>query len=193
MTTFSGPPPETEAGIGALTLGGFLTEVAGRHRDREALAFHQAGGNVVRWTYGELESEARRVARALLAAGVVKGSRVALLMGNRPEWVALAYGVAMVGAVLVPLNTYFEPPELEYVLRHSDTSLLLLQEELAGHRYREQLASLCPTAPSPRLPFLLRAVCLGTEEWEEFIAGGESVSDELLDTLRALLKRFGVA
>ena len=180
MTSFSGPPPETETGIGALTLGGFLTEVAGRHRDREALVLHE-GGDVVRWTYGELESAARRVARALLAAGVVKGARVALLMGNRPEWVACAYGVAMAGGVLVPLNTYFEPPELEYVLRHSDTSLLLLQDELAGHRYREQLGSLCPTLPSPRLPFLRRAVCFGSDEWDAFLAGAQTVPDDLLD------------
>ena len=48
MTTFRGPPPETEAGIGSLTLGGFLLEVAQRYPDREALVFHAPDGGTVR-------------------------------------------------------------------------------------------------------------------------------------------------
>ena len=40
MTTFRGPPLSSEPGIGSLTLGGFLREVATRHADREAIAFH---------------------------------------------------------------------------------------------------------------------------------------------------------
>ena len=75
---------ETEAGIGALTLGGFLGEVTERHAEREALVFHDPEGPVVRWTYARLGDEARRIARSLVAVGAGKGTRVALLMGNRP-------------------------------------------------------------------------------------------------------------
>ena len=82
---------------------------------------------MVRWIYEELEGAARRFAKALAAAGVGKGTRVALLMGNRPEWVEAAFGVAMAGAVLVPVNTLFEPPEIEHVLRHSDCAVLIYQ------------------------------------------------------------------
>src|SRR5438094_5151035 len=139
MDRFSGPPPETEPGIGALTLGGLLAETAGRHRERQAIAFEGRA-----WTYGDLEAEARRVARALLAAGARKGTRVAVLMGNRPEWVAAAFGVALSGGVLVPVNTWFEPPELDYVIRHSDAAVLLVQSQLVGRRYLDQLGELCP-------------------------------------------------
>jgi acyl-CoA synthetase (AMP-forming)/AMP-acid ligase II len=195
MTTFRGPPAETEEGMGALTLSGFLREVTRRYPEREALAFHGPDG-VVRWTYRDLEREARRVARAVLGAGAGKDARVAILMGNRPEWVAALYGVALAGAVAVPLNTYFEPPELHYVLRHSDAALLLTQTRLLGHRYVEQLATLCPELEtavpgrlrSPRFPYLRRLVAVGlaegrgaAEPWEAFLGSGDDVLEDLLD------------
>ena len=200
MTTFRGPPAETEAGMGALTLSGFLLEVTRRYPEREALVFHEPAGDVVRWTYRDLERETRRVARGVLAAGAGKDSRVAILMGNRPEWVAALYGVALAGAVAVPLNTYFEPPELDYVLRHSDAELLLTQTRLLAHAYVDQLASLCPELAdavpgalrSPRFPYLRRVVALGQEDafgaaepWEEFLRLGDGVADDVLDAAAA--------
>jgi fatty-acyl-CoA synthase len=196
MTTFRGPPADTEDGMGALTLSGFLLEVTRRYPEREALVFHEPGGVVVRWTYRDLEREARRVARAVLGARVGKDGRVAILMGNRPEWVAALYGVALAGAVAVPLNTYFEPPELDYVLRHSDAELLLTQTRLVGHTYVDQLASLCPELAdalpgqlrSPRFSHLRRVAALGLEDafgaaepWEQFLRLGDAVTDDVLD------------
>jgi len=182
VTTFRGPPLSSEPGIGSLTLGGFLREVATRHADREAIAFHPDGitGPVLRWSYAGLADDAARIAKALLAAGVGKGTRVALLMGNRPEWVAAAYGVALAGAVLVPLNTWYEAPELAYVLRHSDAALLLVQRRLLTHDYLERLAP----AGGPELPFLRRVVCLG-DEWDELLAAGDDVTDARLDAAAA--------
>ena len=195
MTTFRGPPPETEEGMGALTLSGFLLEVTRRYPDREAVVFHEPDGGEVRWSYGDLEREARRVARAVLGTGAGKDSRVGILMGNRPEWVAALYGVALAGAVAVPLNTYFEPPELDYVLRHSDAKLLLTQTRLLGHAYVDQLVDLCPELAvavpgelrSSRFPHLRRVVALGLDErrgavepWDEFTGLGDVVSEELL-------------
>jgi len=200
MTTFRGPPAETEEGMGALTLSGFLLEVTGRYPEREALVFHEPDGGVVRWTYADLEREARRVARAVLGAGTGKDARVGILMGNRPEWVAAVYGVALAGAVAVPLNTYFEPPELDYVLRHSDAQLLLTQTQLLSHAYLEQLADLCPelagAAPgelrSARFPHLRRVAALGlddrrgaAEPWPDFLRLGDGVADDVLDAAAA--------
>jgi fatty-acyl-CoA synthase len=196
VTTFRGPPSETEHGIGALTLGGFMLEVTRHHPAREALVFHGADGGAVQWSYADLEREARRVARALLAGGAGKDTRVAILMGNRPEWVAAAYGVALAGAVAVPLNTYFEPPELDHVLRHSDAQVLLTQYRLLGHAYVDQLAALCPelldAAPgslrSPRFPHLRRIAAVGldavrgaAEPWDTFLGAGDAVPDALVD------------
>src|SRR5947199_9256821 len=99
MTTFRGPPSETEEGMGALTLSGFLLEVVGRYPVREAVVFHEPDGGEVRWSYRDLEREARLVAHAVLRTGAGKDRRVGILMGNRPAWVASLSGVATTGAI----------------------------------------------------------------------------------------------
>jgi len=154
-------------------MGGLLTETTARHAGREALCFHD-GDAVVRWTYEELARRAHRFAQALVAAGVGKGTRVALLMGNRPEWVEAAFGVALAGGVLVPVNTLFEPPEIEHVLAHSDSAVLIYQERLAHHRYHEQVQSMLGD-----LPYLTTLACLGRDSYTEFLAAGDAVDDDV--------------
>jgi len=176
VATFAGPPPDTEPGIGPLTLGGLLEEACARHSSRQAVAFHEPGGAVLRWTYAELAAHSRRMAKALVAAGCDKGTRVALLMGNRPEWMVTAFGVALAGGVLVPVNTLFEPPEIAHVLTHSDSALLIHQRHLASHAYDEQIRAI-----EGDLPYLRRRVCLATSSYDEFLAAGDVVPDAVLD------------
>ncbi len=108
MTTWQGPPLEEVEGVGALTMGAFLEEVAQRFGPREAIVFDDplADGRTVRWSYEDLRAHARAVAKALIATGHGRGSHVAVLMGNRPEAVAAIFGAAMAGAVAVPLSTF---------------------------------------------------------------------------------------
>ncbi len=129
---------------------------------------------VVRWTYEELGARSLRFAKALAAAGVGKGTRVALLMGNRPEWVEAAFGVALAGAVLVPVNTLFEAPEIEHVLHHSDSAVLVYQERLASHRYHDQVQAMLPG-----LPYLTTLACLGTSSYDEFLRAGDAIDDDV--------------
>jgi fatty-acyl-CoA synthase len=172
-----------------LTFGRFLSDVAARHAERRAIHFE--GRDL---DYAGLEAEARRLARGLIGAGVVKGARVAVLMANRPEWIVSAFAVGMLGGVLVPVNTFASRDELEYILRHSDASLLLLQPTLLK---RDFLGDLCAAHPeiaagSPgrlrvtALPQLRRVVSLGparggVEPRSALLAQGEDVSDALLD------------
>jgi acyl-CoA synthetase (AMP-forming)/AMP-acid ligase II len=174
-----------------LTIGRLLEDVAARHGDRLALRFEGRD-----WSYRGLERDSRRLARALRAAGAAKGTRVAALFGNRPEFVQAFFAAGLLGAVLVPVNTFAAPDELDYVLRHGDVSLLLLQPELLKHRYLEGLlerhAELGRDAPGAlrcaALPQLRRVACLGldaargaVEGWDAFLARAEEVPDALLD------------
>ena len=187
--------PGAGPGAARLSVPGFLREVAARYASRVALRFPEEGREL---RFHELEGEARALARALIGAGVVKGARVALLMGNRPEWAVAWLAAGLVGAVLVPVNTFAPPGELDWILRHGDASLLLLQPSLAGHRYREELLARHPeiaaAAPGrircPALPQLRRVACLGTgstqggvESWAAFLAHGSDVSEALLDAV----------
>jgi len=179
---------DVPAGI-ALTFGGFVADIARMHSDRPALAFEGTT-----WTFAELEAEVRRVARALLAADIVKGDRVALLGGNRPEWIFASWAIGMVGGVVIPVSTFSGAEERDYILRHSDACLLIVQDALLKHRFAEAIAEEYPASASgerfARLPFLRRVVELNVrggggephfEPWSDFLASGESVSDELLD------------
>jgi fatty-acyl-CoA synthase len=188
VTTFWGPPLETDPDAAPLTLGGFLREAVVAHGPREAVVAYNPNGRLS-WTYANLEDAARAVARALIGAGLEPGERVALLMGNRPSWVASAFGVALAGGVLVPVNTYLEPKELAYVLAHSEASMLLMQKELAGHDYLETIAGLLEEED---LPALRGGACVGLEHarasidpWERFAERGNSTPLQELEVRAA--------
>src|SRR5207248_5244883 len=102
----------------------------------------------------------------LQGRGLTKGQRVAVLIANRPEWVVAAFGITMAGGVMVPLNTWFEPPELDFVLRHCDASLLLLQERFLHRSYADDLREVLP-----ELPYLRGVVTL--DQWDDFLASGD--------------------
>ena len=182
MTTWSGPPLDDVEGVGALTLGGLLEEVATRFAANEAVVFDDPlhGGATVRWTYADLLAEARRVGRALVALGVEPGERVGVLMGNRPEAVASIFGAALAGAVAVPLSTFAPAPELRHMLEAAEVRVALTQERLLARRFGDDLAALAPT-----LPHLHQIAVLGTPSWASFLAGADGVGDRVLDERRA--------
>jgi fatty-acyl-CoA synthase len=190
-----------------LTLGHFLTDIASTHADRIAIVFEGR-----ETTYRELETQARQLGRALIGAGVVKGARVAVLMANRLEWIVSAFATALVGGVLVPVNTFARDEERDYILRHSDASLLLLQPSLLGRDLLRELLESHPELETgtpgrlrcTALPQLRRVVCLaaekpgsgepvvdepgndetsrGVETWNALLDQGSDVSDALLDS-----------
>jgi acyl-CoA synthetase (AMP-forming)/AMP-acid ligase II len=176
--TFEGPPLAEVDGVGALTFGGFVDEVAGRHGDREAVVFDDplAGDATVRWSYVDLGQEVRRLARALLAAGIAPGDTVAIVMGNRPEAIAALLAAGAVGAVAAPMSTFAPPPELDHLLRTSEASLVLTQSRLLGRRFGDDIADLAGD-----LPALEQVVVLGEPSWPRFLAAGDDVADADLD------------
>lgn len=184
--------PRARVDRSRLTLGRFLEDAATAHAERIAIRFE--GQSL---TYRELELAARRCARGLIGAGVVKGARVALLMGNRSEWVVAAFAVARVGGVLVPVSTFATREEREHILRHSDASTLILQRSLLKHDYLEDLmAHPGVEAGAPgrlrveQLPQLRRVFCLGleasrggVESWGELFRHGADVSEGIADAV----------
>ena len=141
VTTFEGPPLGDLAD-GPATLGSFLDDVVARYSDREALVLDDAlrDGDTVRWTYDRLGTEARRIGRALVAAGVEPGDAVAIVMGNRPEAVAALFGAALAGAVAIPMSTFATAEDLSAMLRRSDAVAVLTQERLLARRFGDELS-----------------------------------------------------
>ena len=126
------------------TIGGILSRTAQRLPDKAALVFEDE-----RYTYGELDRLSGR-----LAAGL-RARRVALLSRNSAEWVVIHFAVAKAGATLIPLNFLLAPPEIEYVVRHSDAELLFYAPEF------EAVAKALPVA---------RAIAIGSDEYRGLFA-----------------------
>ena len=94
--------------------------------------------------YVDADAQSARLALGLLASGVGKGTRVGLLMPNGPDWVVAWLAVTRIGAVLVPLNTFYKPRELGWVMRHADVHTLLTAASFLSNDYLERLESYAP-------------------------------------------------
>ena len=97
------------------SVGDMFALTAAKYPDKTALVFQDE-----RFTYGELNARVNRLARALTAAGVRKGDKVAFLFMNSPEFVVTWLAVAKAGAVGVPLNYGLVPRELKYQIGQAD-------------------------------------------------------------------------
>ena len=118
LSLVSGIPLSEEVGLGPLTLGGYVKEVAARFGDREA-AVMRIGDQVERWSYNDLLARSMEVARALIACGVGKGTRVGVLATNRLEFLSGMFGATLAGGVATCLSTFSTPAELEFLLQSS--------------------------------------------------------------------------
>jgi fatty-acyl-CoA synthase len=199
--------PLAEDALGALTLGGFLREVCAANGPKEALVYHLPDGTVVRKTYAQVWDEAFTVARALVARGVTRETRVGLLVTNRPEWITGMFGIALSGGTCVALSTFAKGPELDYALRVAGVSTLIFERSILNRDFAAELVELCPDLAtargemqSPRLPLLRRAVCIGDtpqgafEGWNDFLKGPlaapelvEAIGAEIMPTDRGLI------
>ena len=83
-----------------------------------------------RWTHADLRRRARSLAHELVSTfGVRPGDRVAIAMRNLPEYVIAFWGIALNGAVVVPLNAWWTSEELDYALRDAGVTVLFADEE----------------------------------------------------------------
>ncbi len=122
-----------------------------------------------RVAYGEAAAASERLACGLLASGVGKGTHVALMMPNGPDWVIGWLAITRIGAVMVPLNTFYKPRELGYVLRHADVHTVLTVPRFLNNDYLERLEVAAPSLVgqkvdsifAPELPFLRNVVVWG--------------------------------
>ncbi len=77
-------------------------------------------------TWSEVNDQARRLASALLAQGLVKGDRVAILAKNCAQWFIADYATQLADLVSVPLYPLQTPESLQYVLTHSESKVLII-------------------------------------------------------------------
>jgi fatty-acyl-CoA synthase len=181
------------------TINAALQQAVASHGDAEAFIFPNG-----RLTFRELALRSDEAARAFLALGLQRGDRAAIWMAGYAEWAYAYFGLASIGAVMVPINTRYKPNELAYVLEKSGASALLFKEEIAGGK---DYAAMLRDLDHGTLPALRQVIGVssdhvavseaqgrpgigqgssfsardgGRRSWQEFLAAGSAISDSFL-------------
>ena len=115
-----------------LTTQDFLARGATVYPDRVAVVDEpeQPAGSVGELTFAEVQVRARAVAAGLDAMGVAAGERIAVVSQNSARMLDLFYGATGSGRIVVPINFRLGRDEVDYIVRHSEASLLLVDPEL---------------------------------------------------------------
>ena len=187
-----------------ITLGRLLRETAAKYPEQEALVCPGAG---TRQDYNELLQSCVAVAKGFMALGVKRGDTVAVWTTNIPEWVYLQFGLGMIGGILVTVNTNYKSHELEYILKQSDSTTLVIMEEYRDANFREITRSILPGLDgvepgrlnAENLPLLKNVVYIGDQEdipgmlsFRDVVDLGKTVGDDELAAREASLDHHDV-
>ncbi|MCP4977461.1 MAG: AMP-binding protein [Maribacter sp.] len=123
------------------TIGDKFEEIVKLFPDNEALIVHHQN---IRLTYSQLQEQVNICAKALLTIGINKGDRVGIWSSNRYEWTVLQFATSKVGAILVNLNPSYRIHELEYALKQSACSMIVIADKFKTSDYQKMLLELVP-------------------------------------------------
>jgi long-chain acyl-CoA synthetase len=115
------------AGTGSKTIADMLPLAAAKYGDAPALRF-KAGEEWLDVSYAELGRTVREVALGLIDIGVEPGDKVSILANTRPEWTFACFGILTAGGALVTIYQTNSPEECRYVLAHSDSRAVFVED-----------------------------------------------------------------
>jgi crotonobetaine/carnitine-CoA ligase len=115
--------------VGTRTLRELLIEQVGRHQDKTFLLFEDLEQKRFELTYGEFANTVNRLSNVFIDFGVTKGKHVTLHLPNCLEFMISWFALANIGAIMVPTNILSTKDEMEYLLNHSDSVLLITEEK----------------------------------------------------------------
>ena len=176
------------------TLPALWTQMVAARGDHPALIMR---GETL--SYSELDARSASLARALLAAGLGKGARIALLAPDGVLWLTAFLASLRIGALLTLVSTLSTPVELAHILAHSDCRMLIAARRFLRHDYDRTLEAALPglaeSQPGaihlPDAPYL-RAVCFDDAvgaPWagslDGLLAGANAVPPSLLAAAEA--------
>src|SRR4051794_27778754 len=128
----------TPARSGATTMAGLVAVAAKQFAGAPALR-HKVGDEWVDIDYADLGNAVSEVARGLIDLGIGRGDRVSILANTRPEWTFVNFGILAAGAASVSIYQTNSPEECHYVLEHSESRAVFVEdaEQLAKVRQVE--------------------------------------------------------
>ncbi len=183
-----------------ITIGDLLDQQARDHGDNDAVVYVDRN---LRLNYRQYRDVCNRAAKGFMQLGVKKGDHVAIWATNYPEWLYTQMGTAKMGAVLVTVNPSYRTSELEYLLRQSDTTTLVLIKGFKDANYVQMVKDLIPELATckpgelhaSKFPYLKNIIYVakdpneptpqGMFSWDQFVTSGDAVGDAALEQAQA--------
>ena len=161
-----------------ITIGDLFDRMAARYPDNEAVVSRHQG---LRYTYRQLKEEVDRCARALIGLGVAKGQRIGIWAPNCAEWAITQFATSKLGAILVNINPSYRLSEVQYALRQSGCTWLVIAPAFKASDYTGMIHALVPELAGSRpgaleaveLPDLRAVVRLGEEPSPGMLTWGD--------------------
>jgi acyl-CoA synthetase (AMP-forming)/AMP-acid ligase II len=137
-------------------------------------------------SYAELNNRVDALAKALLAAGVAKGDRVATLQSPHPDYVVAWLATASIGAIWVGLNPRYQKAELVYVVEDAEPKVLLTRTDIGGRSYATEIAALREASPTLQyaVAFAGEPACNNVTAMADFLSAGGVISNGDLKAAR---------
>ena len=175
------------------TIGMTLRDTVAKFPDHDALIHPESG---IRQNYSDFYKSCRSAAKGFMALGIRKGDNVSVWTTNVPEWVYMQFGLGMIGAVLVTVNTSYRTHEVEYLLTQSDSTTLVIIESYRDSNFYDTIREIIPGInnfkpggiSSEKLPKMKNIIYIGNRgntpgmfSYKDIIALGEKITDAELD------------
>ncbi len=149
-----------------------------------------------RYSYDELRVAVGEYAKGLIAIGLTRGGRLAILMDNRAEWLVSYFAALSVGAEIVALNCWASAAELAYQLGNAKVGFLVSTAEVRGRPLNTLLDEIGQREDSLQLN---RVICVASEPpdgamaFDSLPALGEAFPDTALESARREIRPEDIA
>ncbi|MFO1442148.1 crotonobetaine/carnitine-CoA ligase [Bacillus sp. Bva_UNVM-123] len=115
--------------VGNKTLRDLWEELAQNDSGKKVLIFHDCNGRKSEFTYRQFNEEINKTANLLIDLGIKKNDKVAIQLYNCPEFLMCWFGLAKIGAIMVPLNTKYSQEECKDIIERCDIATVVVEEE----------------------------------------------------------------
>ncbi len=145
-----------------------------RHPEQKIALSGKIGKN--KWneyTPQQYKKTANELSCALLAKGIGRGDKVALISTNRPEWTITQMAVTQIGAVLVPIYPTITAEDYRYILNHCEAKLVIMEGEIVMRKVQSVagelpgLKDIYTFADRKEYPYWDQLVALGRDNYDE--------------------------
>lgn len=160
-------------------------DCVGRHPDKTAVVACSKGKSPVRLSYGELGARVERAAAVLLGMGIERGDIISIQLPNSWQFPVIAFAAMRVGAIPNPIPPIYRAHEVEFMVRHAKSKILVVPSEFRGFPHADLAKQI-----STKVDTLEKAIIVGGNASDDQIGFDEliekydrPVSSEISDKL----------